>query len=95
MSLISPVREAAMDKQTDGTSKFVHRHISQLKVLARLMEHELDNGNGGKEVAIDRELAENMLDTLEIFVEDFEGASTAPKTRKGMAEAKPNVTRLN
>ena len=65
-----------MDKQTDTvTGKFVHRHVSQLKVLARLMEHELDAAKGTAEVAMDRELVENVLDTLEIFTDDCEGVS--------------------
>ena len=85
-----------MDKQTDTvTGKFVHRHVSQLKVLARLMEHELDAAKGTAEVAMDRELVESMLDTLEIFIEDVAGdrAGRAPSA-KAPAE-KPAVTRLN
>ena len=67
-----------MDKQTDTvTGKFVHRHVSQLKVLARLMEHELDAAKGTAEVAMDRELVESMLDTLEIFIEDVAGGESA------------------
>jgi hypothetical protein len=87
-----------MDKQTDpNLGKFVHRHLSQLKVLTRLMEHELDQSKGGKDVAIDRELAESMLDTLEIFIEDCEGEQTGTVREKSRvnSDAKPSVTRLN
>jgi hypothetical protein len=85
-------------------SKFVSRHLSQLKVLARLFEHELDLAKG-ESVAFDRDLAESMLDTLEIFIEDVDApAGTAAAARgegsrserKGnQQQDKPQVTRLN
>lgn len=86
-----------MDKQSDaGIGKYVHRHVSQLKVLARLMEHELDASKGGAELTIDRELVESMLDTIEIFIEDVgsEQGGGRGVTSKPAAE-KPAVTRLN
>ncbi len=85
-----------MDTKTDaGTSKFVHRHLSQIKVLSRLMEHELDAANG-REVTIDREIVESVLDTLEIFVEDLEGSASSPRESRNKVPAdKPAVTRLN
>ena len=85
-----------MEKQDISIGKFVQRHMSQLKVLARLMEHELDSAKG-KDIVFDRELAENILDTLDIFIEDVDeenGVETVARTRKTV-EAKPNVTRLN
>ncbi|MEY2980838.1 MAG: hypothetical protein ACO4CT_00230 [Planctomycetota bacterium] len=85
-----------MDKQTDAvTGKFVHRHVSQLKVLARLMEHELDAAKGTAEVAMDRELVESMLDTLEIFIEDVAGGDMGARAAKPAVAEKPAVTRLN
>ncbi|MBK8976724.1 MAG: hypothetical protein IPM29_12465 [Planctomycetes bacterium] len=74
---------------------FVRRHLSQLKILTRLVEHELDTSKG-QEVTIDRELVESMLDTLEIFVEDLGGESGTPRARGAKAAPeKPAVTRLN
>ena len=85
-----------MDKQTDaGTGTFVQRHVSQLKVLARLVEHELDAAKGGAEVAIDRELVESMLDTLEIFIEDVDGDRSGRAAAAAKPAEKPAVTRLN
>jgi len=85
-----------MDKQTDAvTGKFVHRHVSQLKVLARLMEHELDAAKGTAEVAMDREIVESMLDTLEIFIEDVSGSEMGARGAKPAVAEKPAVTRLN
>jgi hypothetical protein len=82
-----------MDTKKDTT--FVRRHTSQLKVLARLIEHELDGGQG-KDIVLDRELAENILDTLEIFIEDVDGSTRerGPKDGRQQPE-KAAVTRLN
>ena len=87
-----------MDKTETGTTKFVHRHLSQLKLLARLLEHELDASKGAAEVALDRELFENLLDTVEIFVEDVErenGGRPAAGAAATKPVEKPAVTRLN
>ena len=79
---------------------FLQRHLAQLKILTRLWEHELEGAKGGATVQIDRELAENLLDLLEVFIEDFEvrgGALKRDRERDGKvsAEGKPTVTRLN
>ncbi|MCA8941279.1 MAG: hypothetical protein KDB80_01860 [Planctomycetes bacterium] len=79
-----------MDKQKD-----VRRHASQLKVLARLLEHELD-ASQGKDLVLDRELSENILDTIEIFIEDIDGGSGRERPSKERAQPKEaSVTRLN
>lgn len=89
-----------MDKQLQEGSKFVSRHLSQLKVLSRLFEHELDLAKGDS-VTLDRDMAESMLDTLEIFVEDVDlpraasGSRSEGRERKGQQQEKPQVTRLN
>jgi len=83
-----------MENKEVNVGKFVGRHLSQLKILARLMEHELEAAKGGREVTIDRHLIENVLDTLEIFVDDCETASGAPRERNRV-EQKPAVARLN
>lgn len=70
--------------------KFVHRHLSQIKVLSRLLEHELETSKG-REITIDRDTVEAVLDTLEIFVEDL---GSGRREVRQVAE-KPQVTRLN
>jgi hypothetical protein len=82
-------------KSDSNLPKFVGRHLSQVKLLSRVLEHELDAAKGGREVTIDRHLIENVLDTIEIFVEDCEGAVGVQRERKGMVEQKPAVARLN
>ena len=86
-----------MEKQVDGNiGSFVHRRMSQIKVLSRLLEHEI-TASKGQDVVFDRGLAENLLDTLEIFVDDFEIArgGKAREKRQASGEQKPQVTRLN
>lgn len=78
-----------------NVGKFVGRHLSQLKILSRLLEHELEAAKGARELQIDRHLVENVLDTLEIFVDDCESASGMPRDRSTKVEQKPVVARLN
>ncbi len=93
-----------MERTTESDQQYVRRHLSQLKVLTRLLEHELELSKGD-EVVLDKTLVENSLDTLEIFVEDCEmslgGARPATagasdrKTVSAATDGKPQVTRLN
>ncbi|MEZ5988211.1 MAG: hypothetical protein R3F30_03655 [Planctomycetota bacterium] len=86
-----------MDRSQDP-SAYTRRHLSQLKILVRLLEHELELAKG-EEVVLDKALVENTLDCLEIFIEDNDAltAGKAPSTeRKAIStEAKAQVTRLN
>lgn len=85
-----------MENKEVNVGKYVSRHLSQLKILARMLEHELEGAKGGRDVTIDREIVENTLDTLEIFVDDCESVTGATRERSGgKAEAKPVVARLN
>jgi len=83
-----------MESKEVNVGKFVSRHLSQLKILARMLEHELEGAKGGREVTIDREVVESVLDTLEIFVDDCENAAGTARERS-KAETKPVVARLN
>lgn len=80
-------------KSEVNVGKFVGRHLSQLKILTRLLDHELDSSKGAREVTLDRGLIENVIDTLEIFTDDCEGVSGTESAAK--AEQKPVVARLN
>ncbi len=82
-----------MEKTTDGSiGKFVHRRMSQLKILSRLLEHELDSSKGAKDISLERGLVEDTLETLEIFIEDVEGANGGARLRPPAEKA---VSRLN
>jgi len=83
-------------EKNENIGKFISRRLSQVKLLSRVLENELDNAKGGREVTVDRLLLENMLDSLEIFTEDCEGAAgTQRGERRGVGEQKPQVARLN
>ena len=60
---------------------FVHRHLSQLKILTRLLEHELGTAKGAT-LTMDRELSENLLDLLEIFIDDVDAKHGAKRDRE-------------
>ncbi|MCB9877046.1 MAG: hypothetical protein H6835_05525 [Planctomycetes bacterium] len=84
-----------MDSKSEvNVGKFVGRHLSQLKILTRLLDHELEAAKGGREVTLDRDLVENVLDALEIFTDDCENVSGGGRER-AKAEQKPVVARLN
>jgi hypothetical protein len=85
-----------MEKQADGNlESFVQRRISQLKVSARLLEHELDTAKGN-DVTMDRDLVASLLDVLEVYVDDLTLARGGKvREHRKVAEDKPAVTRLN
>jgi hypothetical protein len=88
--------EQAMETKPEvNLNKFVGRHLSQLKILSRLLEHELEAGKGAREITIERHLIENMLDTLEIFTDDCESVTGASRDRNKVEPQKPVVARLN
>ena len=82
-------------KPEASVGKFVGRHLSQLKILTRLLDHELDASKGAHEITLDRDLIENIIDTLEIFTDDCEVASGGNTDRAAKGEQKPVVARLN
>jgi hypothetical protein len=82
-------------KSEANVGKFVGRHLSQLKILTRLLDHELDATKGAREITLDRDLVENIIDTLEIFTDDCEGVSGGAAERGSKGEQKPVVARLN
>lgn len=81
-------------KSEINVGKFVGRHLSQLKIMTRLLDHELEAAKGAREVTLDRDLLENVLDTLEIFTDDCEMVSGGSRER-ATVESKPVVARLN
>jgi hypothetical protein len=83
--------------EKSDNSQFLRRHLSQLKILSRLLEHELELAKG-EEVVLDKQLIESTLDTLEIFIEDNDAgprAGPAPAERKVATAETKQVTRLN
>ena len=86
-----------MKKQLDtSTDAYVVRHLSQLKMMVRLVEHELAAVKPGANPNLDRDLVESILDVVEIFVDDVETKARPKGERKVAQEVKEaTVTRLN
>jgi hypothetical protein len=82
-------------KNEVNLNKYVGRRLSQVKVLTRLLETELEQAKGGREVTIDRQVLEQVLDVLEIYVEDCETVTGGQRDRKAQEPQKPTVARLN
>ena len=83
-------------KSVDAGSQ-MHRRLSQIKVTARLLEHELDLAKD-KDVSLDRALADSVLETMQIFIEDCDQLMGAPNRQENSRPEqpqKPAVTRLN
>ncbi|MEM7203694.1 MAG: hypothetical protein AAF628_25745 [Planctomycetota bacterium] len=82
-----------------GVDSFVQRHLSQLKILGRVLEHELNAAKSGPSLALERELVENLLDLVDIFVDDLESAVGGQRRERDLkptaSEGKATVTRLN
>jgi hypothetical protein len=84
-----------MEAKTEvNVGKFVARHLSQIRTVSRLLEHELEASKGARELTIERALIEDTLDLLEIFTDDCETVSGTSRERT-KAESKPVVARLN
>jgi len=84
-------------KTADAGSQ-MYRRLAQVKVTARLLEHELDLAKDSKEVSLDRVLADSVLETLQIFIEDCDqlmGTPARGENSRAPEPQKPAVTRLN
>lgn len=81
-------------KSEINIGKYVSRRLSQVKVLSRLLESELETAKGSRELTMDRNVVEQVLDVLEIFIEDCDTVTGGQAARKA-AEQKPAVARLN
>lgn len=54
-----------------SVEKFVSRRMHPVRVTVGLLNRELD-GAKGDEVAMDREMLESVINTLEIFIGDYD-----------------------
>ena len=63
-----------MDAQ--GQSKYgshMQRHLAALKVVSRLLGHELHSQNGTKSISLSREEVVEIQTTLDMFIEEMSG----------------------
>ena len=52
--------------------KFVDRRLHPVRVALGLMNHELELGRGDQMINVDREVLRSLIETMQLFVEDFE-----------------------
>jgi hypothetical protein len=93
-----------MDKPQEATlTRTVRRRLSPVKIAIRMLQNELDMSGEGR-VTFERNLAEDLLVSLELFVEDLESdvGVTKPATNGALGERRQTsltpekpVTRLN
>ena len=68
--------------------KFVDRRLHPVRVALGLMNHELELARGDQMVNVDREVLRSLIETMQMFVEDFESQYRVQKD----ANAKKFVT---
>ncbi len=59
--------------------KFVDRRLHPVRVALGLMNHELELARGDNVVTLDREVLRSLIETMSMFVEDFEASNRALK----------------
>ncbi len=59
--------------------KFVDRRLHPVRVALGLMNHELELARGETTVTLDREMVRSLIETMSMFVEDFEVSYRALK----------------
>jgi hypothetical protein len=78
--------------------KFVTRRMTSVKTALRLLRHELEiGGSDCRTVTLDRQVVEDALGALEMFVDDFQVATggstqtTSVRETNGAKAAVPSV----
>jgi hypothetical protein len=74
--------------------KFVDRRLHPVRVALNLMNHELELNRNDQMVSLDRETLRSLMETFQIFVEDFETSYRAAKdvAQKKFVSAGPTTT---
>ena len=74
--------------------KFCDRRLHPVRVALNLMNHELELNRNDQMVSLDRETLRSLMETFQIFVEDFEMNYRAAKdiAQKKFVAATPTAT---
>ena len=59
--------------------KFVDRRLHPVRIALGLLNHELEIARAESVVTLDREVVRSVIETVSMFVEDFEASSRALK----------------
>ena len=69
-----------MDNPSKSYSNPLGRHLSNLKLISRLLGHELHNQGGSKAITLSRDEVAEIQTTLDLFIEEagkLSGAKTS------------------
>lgn len=69
--------------------KFVDRRLHPVRVALGLMNHEMELSRGESTITLDREVLRSLIETMSLFVEDFEVSNRASRdqNQKKFAQA--------
>lgn len=69
--------------------KFVDRRLHPVRVALGLMNHEMELARGESTITLDSEVVRSLIETMSLFVEDFEVShrATRDQNQKKFAQA--------
>lgn len=73
-------------------ARIVRRRLSPVKVAIRVLQDELDLSGDGR-VVLDRTLVEDLIGSLEVFVDDLESDAGVTKNASNSGAANGGVSR--
>ena len=71
--------------QSHKSVNALHRHLAVLKVVSRLLGHELHSQSGGKSITLSREEAVEIQMTLDLFIEEASRRMVGGVVASGLA----------
>lgn len=82
-----------MEKNPESPlARIVRRRLSPVKVAIRVLQDELDLSGDGR-VVLDRALVENLISSMEVFVDDLENDAGVTKISAAANPANGGVQR--
>ncbi len=62
--------------------KFVDRRLHPVRILLGLLNHEMELARGENTLTLDREVVRSLIETVTLFVEDFEVSNRAMRDQQ-------------
>lgn len=82
-----------MEKQQETPlARIVRRRLSPVKVAIRVLQDELDLSGDGR-VVLDRSLVEDLIGSLELFVDDLESDAGVTKSTSSTNATNGGISR--
>jgi hypothetical protein len=76
-----------MESSKNASATF-QRHLSNLKLLSRLLGHELHSQSGAKAITLSRDEVEEMQTTIDLFIEEVTARGGALGSGLGASETR-------